>query len=130
MKTTDTKGWRFVAFTFEERRNYPRFPFNAEILIKTAGAAAALQARTIDLGRMGCRVETDRALPLGSAVTIRICTMSSTFEAEARVIHDGDGDGVAFEFTSVDSKQTATLYEWLNMLTEEAPLERFATRAR
>jgi hypothetical protein len=67
MKTTDTKGWRLVAFTFEERRNYPRFPFNAEILIKTAGAAAVLQARTIDLGRMRCRVETDRALPLGSA---------------------------------------------------------------
>jgi hypothetical protein len=54
--------------------------------------------------------------------------MTSTFEAEARVIHEGDGRGVALEFTSVDSKQMATLRVLLEMLKEECRFERFATR--
>jgi hypothetical protein len=128
MKTADAKHWRSVAFTSKERRNYPRFPFSAEILIKTFGLGAAIQARTTNLGQLGCCVETDHPLPLGSVVKIRICTISSIFEAEAAVVHDADGKGVALQFTSVDPKDIATLRDWLKMLNEEAPFERLATR--
>jgi hypothetical protein len=84
MKTPDAKRWRSVAFTSKERRNYLRFPFSAEILIQTFGLRAAIQARTTNLGQLGCGVETDHPLPLGSVVKIRICTISSTLANPVR----------------------------------------------
>jgi hypothetical protein len=128
MKNPEVKSWGFVAPTSEERRNFSRYPFRSEILIKPLSSLTAIQARTVNLGRMGCFVETEHPLVLGSIVKISICTMTSTFEAEARVIHEGDGRGVALEFTSVDSKQMATLRVLLEMLKEECRFERFATR--
>ena len=128
MKNPAVKSWGFVALTSEERRNFSRYSFRAEILIKPLSSLTAIQARTVNLGRMGCFVETEHPLVLGSIVKISICTMTSTFEAEARVIHEEDGKGVALEFTSVDSKQMATLRVLLEMLKEECRFERFATR--
>ncbi len=126
---TPANSWNFVSPRSEERREHPRYPFNAEILIKTPTLGAALQARTADLSQMGCLVETDFELPLESVVKIRILTMSNSFEAEARVVDCGAGRGLALNFVSVGPEQGATLREWLSMLIEQAPLQGFIARA-
>ncbi len=126
---TPANSWNFVSARSEERREHPRYPFNAEILIKTESSRAAIQARTADLSQTGCRVDTDFALPPESIVKIRISTMSNSFEAEAKVVYCGEGRGLALNFTSVHPEQAATLREWLNMLIEQAPLRGSTARA-
>ncbi|HXN64283.1 MAG TPA: PilZ domain-containing protein [Candidatus Acidoferrales bacterium] len=122
------RKWKFVSRTSEERREHERYPFNAEILIRTPVSDAAIQARTGDICQTGCSVENDLPLPVDSVVKIRIFTLSRTFEAEARVVHVGEGKGVALEFTAVNPQEIATLRDWLTMVIADGRFDRFAVR--
>lgn len=122
------RKWNFVSRTSEERREHDRYPFNAEILIRTPVSEAAIQARTGDICQTGCSVESDLPLPVDSVVKIRIFTLARTFEAEARVVHVGEGKGLALEFTSVDPQEIATLRDWLTMVIADGRFDRFAVR--
>jgi PilZ domain len=106
-----------------DRRTYPRYHF--------CGAAEALDglhrtrmsARTSDIGKGGCYVDTFSPFPLKTPVKIRITREKLSFTAEARVVASKIGMGMGLAFTSIDPHEMSTLDKWLGELSGSAPLE-------
>lgn len=102
-----------------ERRSAPRDPlvFSAEIVELPRGAK--LQARTSDLSRSGCYIDTLNPIPQGTKVRLRITHNDEVFEAIATVVYVSYGLGMGVAFTEVASEHMARLDRWLENLAGE-----------
>jgi hypothetical protein len=97
-----------------DRRAAPRHPLIlvAEVTEFTSGAR--LGARTSDLSRTGCYIDTLNPVPNGTAVLIRLFHGSETFEAPARVVYVSPGLGMGIAFNeNLAPSQLAILDRWL-----------------
>lgn len=97
-----------------ERRAAPRYPIilNAEVSDRDSGAK--LSARTADISRTGCYIDTLNPLPAGSKIHVLLQNENETFETYARVIYISPGLGMGVAFTSQAPGQLAILEKWLN----------------
>ena len=97
-----------------ERRTAPRYPIilNAEVSDRDSGAK--LSARTADISRTGCYIDTLNPLPAGSKIHVLLQNESETFETYARVIYISPGLGMGVAFTSQAPGQLAILDKWLS----------------
>jgi hypothetical protein len=79
-----------------------------------------LNARTSDLSRTGCYLDTLQPLPSGSAVRIRLRQGSESIEVHGvvRYVSRGLGMGVQFE-DQIPAKQLAILENWLAMAAKQ-----------
>ncbi len=72
-----------------------------------------MAARSSDLSRRGCYLDTINPLPLGTVVKLRLTKDGKTFEAQATVVRAQPGMGMHVMFTAVEPEQLWTLEEWL-----------------
>ena len=106
-----------------DRRIHPRYHF--------CGAAEALDglhrtrmcARTSDIGKGGCYVDTFSPFPLKTPVKIRITREKISFTAEAKVVCSKIGMGMGLSFTAIDPHELPVLDRWIGELSGSAPLE-------
>lgn len=84
---------------------------------------ARMSARTSDLGKGGCYIDTFSPFPLTTGVRIRITKEKSSFIADAKVVYSKIGMGMGLQFTSIEPQQMSVLDKWLGELNGTAPLE-------
>jgi hypothetical protein len=97
-----------------DRREAPRFPLILVAEVTDLSSSAQLSARTSDVSRTGCYIDTLNPIPVGSQVRVRLRRGDQMFECSGRVVYicPGLGMGVAWGKT-VSSKQLSVLDGWL-----------------
>jgi len=81
------------------------------------------RARTTDLSRGGCYIDTTSPYPLGTEMQLRLKTKNSVFEAQAKVVVSHPGMGMGVFFTSVQPGQIPVLKNWVDNLSRGLPAE-------
>lgn len=102
-----------------ERRLDPRYQFTATVELVDLKSRARVQARTSDLSRGGCYVDTTSPLPVDTTVKMRLTQDKRSFEVEARVAYSLAGMGMGLAFTSATPEHTAVLERWIGELSGE-----------
>jgi hypothetical protein len=98
-----------------ERRT-PRFPCSASAEL-TWDHSVEL-TRVTELSRYGCYLETSKALPPGTRVTLRIMDGGRIFEATATVLYSRPTLGMGLAFREVKSAFQIILEDWLRQSLE------------
>ena len=99
-----------------ERRRSPRYPFIAAIEITEVMTNTLVRARTSELSRYGCYVDTMNPLPLDTMVQISITHEGRVFQAGGRVIYDQLNMGMGVAFLGITSQHQEVLEHWLQEL--------------
>jgi hypothetical protein len=112
-----------VAVSSATQRAHPRYQFTATAEALDAHHRLRMNARTSDLGKGGCYVDTFSPFPTKAGVKLRITKEKVSFEAEATVVYSKIGMGMGLAFTSIDPQQMGVLEKWLGELSGSAPTE-------
>jgi hypothetical protein len=102
-----------VALAGADRRSHPRYKFLATGEVVAPESGARIETRIRDLSQQGCYVDTNNALPLGTATDVRITKGTQLFRVPARVVYSRAGHGMGLMFTAIDPEQLLTLETWL-----------------
>ncbi len=96
-----------------DRRVAPRYPliFAAEVTEVSSGAE--LTARTADVSRTGCYIDTLNPAPPGTQILVRLTHNDENFETAGRVIYESPGLGMGVAFVNVAPEQQARLDRWI-----------------
>jgi Ribonuclease G/E len=74
---------------------------------------ARLSARTADISRTGCYIDTLNPVPQGSRIRLRITHHDEIFEAISSIVYVSQGLGMGVVFVEVAAEQQARLDRWL-----------------
>lgn len=99
------QAMKLVEIPVKERRASVRYPFTAAADVVDVQEAARLSARTSDLGRGGCFIDTVSTFPVGTIVSLRITSEGKSFEGRACVVYEAIGMGMGLAFTRVEPDQ-------------------------
>src|SRR5215467_7066845 len=101
--------------SMENRRNAERVPLILVAEVTEVESGAHLSARTSDLSRTGCYIDTLNPTPTGTVVRIKLTHDSEELELLARVVYLSPrlGMGVRFD-ESIMPAQLAVLDRWLS----------------
>jgi PilZ domain len=102
-----------------ERRAAPRYPLVLAAEVVELPRGARLSARTSDVSRTGCYIDTLNPIPNGSQVRLRITHEDETFEATGRIVYVSFGLGMGVAFTEVAPEQQKRLDRWLEAANRE-----------
>lgn len=102
-----------------ERRRSPRYPFIAAIEITEVPTNTVVRARTSELSRYGCYVDTMNPLPLDTMVQIKMTHGGKVFQTGGRVIYDQLNMGMGVLFLGIASQNQEILEQWLQELSKE-----------
>jgi hypothetical protein len=96
-----------------ERRSAPRYfrVLAAEVIELPRGAK--LLARTSDISRTGCYIDTMNPVSKGSQILLRFIHHHEVFEALARVVYVSYRLGMGVAFEAVTPEEVAKLDRWL-----------------
>ncbi|MFZ0640253.1 MAG: PilZ domain-containing protein [Candidatus Acidiferrales bacterium] len=117
---------KLVEMPVQERRGSVRYPFTAAADVIEVESNARLSARSSDLGRGGCFIDSISPFPVGTDTILQLTFEQKTFEAKARVVYTQMGMGMGLVFTSVEPDQLFVLEKWLGNLSGKIPPERMA----
>jgi hypothetical protein len=97
-----------------DRRDAPRYPLTlAAEVIELASGIKAL-ARTSDVSRTGCYIDTLNPSPKGAQILIRLIHGGEIFETQATVMYVSPGLGMGVRFREqVTQDQLTLLDRWL-----------------
>ncbi len=97
-----------------DRRVAPRYPLILRAEVVELSRGAKLSARTSDLSRTGCYVDTRQTLPSGSAIRVKLTQGGESFEVNGTVRYVSPGLGMGVEFEQqIPGKHLAILDRWL-----------------
>jgi hypothetical protein len=102
-----------------ERRNSQRYAMVLAAEVVELPRGAKLSARTSDVSRTGCYVDTLNPIPQGSRVRIRFTHHQEEFEGVGSVVYVSQGLGMGIKFSEVQAEQQARLDRWLEEPTRE-----------
>jgi len=96
------------------RRNSPRFALILVAILTEVESAARLSARTSDVSRTGCYVDTLNPIPQGKLVKVVLNSGEESFESRGRVMYVSPGLGMGIQFEEpVEPHQLEILNRWL-----------------
>lgn len=106
--------------TMVDRRRSQRFPLILMAEVTNLSSSAKVSARTSDVSRTGCYIDTLHPLPAGSRIGVKLTRGTDKFEAVATVMYvsPGLGMGVAFE-GEVPAEELAILDRWLEAAAKQ-----------
>ena len=107
-KTVET-----AASNFGERRTNRRFSFIAGAQLVDLNSNSRLAARTADIDRGGCYIDTLNPLPAGTTVMLRVRKENQSFKANAEVVYVQTGIGMGLAFIAAEREQLRTLDHWI-----------------
>jgi hypothetical protein len=102
-----------------ERRSAPRYAMVLAAEVIELPRGAKLFARTADISRTGCYIDTLNPIPPASRVIVRITHHDESFEAEARVVYVSYGLGMGVAFRPGEGEQMTRLDRWLAEASSE-----------
>jgi len=97
----------------QERRTSERCSFIASAEVVDLNSNSRLVARTADINRRGCYIDTLNPLTLGAAVTLRLGKENRSFSANAEVVYVQTGNGMGLAFTAAAAEQLEILNQWI-----------------
>ena len=97
-----------------ERRSAPRYAMVLAAEVIELPRGAKLSARTADISRTGCYIDTLNPIPQGSEVRLRITHAAETFVTLGRVVYVSYGLGMGIAFVNVEAEQLARLDRWFS----------------
>ncbi len=102
-----------VAAPSATQRAHPRYQFTATAEALDAQHRLRMNARTSDLGKGGCYVDTFSPFPMKTGVKLRITKEKISFEAEATVVYSKIGMGMGMGWRSLPSTRSRWAF-WRN----------------
>ncbi len=97
------------------RRSSTRYALILVAIVTDLESEARLSARTSDVSRTGCYVDTLNPIPKGKAVHVTLSRGEETFESRGRVMYVSPRLGMGIKFDEpMDADQLATLSRWLD----------------
>jgi hypothetical protein len=97
-----------------DRREAPRYPLILAANVVDIATGATLNARSSDVSRKGCYIDTLNPVPVGSQVRVQLRHGDVVFEASARVVYVFPGLGMGLQWGSnVAAEKLAILDGWL-----------------
>jgi hypothetical protein len=96
-----------------ERRTATRYPMVLAAQVLEQPSGTTLTARTSDISRTGCYVDTLHPNPVGTSVLLRITHFDEIFEAAGPVIYTSPCLGMGVAFSEIAPDQAARLDRWL-----------------
>lgn len=97
-----------------DRRDAPRYPLILIAEVMEIASGIKMMARTSDVSRTGCYLDTLNPSPKGTQIHIRLIRGQETFETDALVVYVSPGLGMGVRFyEQVTEKQLGTLDRWL-----------------
>ena len=109
-----------MADMMANRRNAPRYPLILRAEVTELSSGTKLNARTSDLSRTGCYIDTRQPLSSGSVISIKLTQGSESIEVQGKVryVSGGLGMGVLFD-EQIPAKYTAILESWLEAAAKQ-----------
>ena len=101
-----------------ERPRARRYPFVATIEMTDVESEMQVVEQTCDLSLFGCGVTSQKPLPSGVRILIRIQHAGANFAAMGKVAHAGHGMRMGIVFTKIEPKQQLVLEKWIAELRE------------
>ncbi len=99
--------------TMADRRTASRFALILAAEITQIPEGSPLHARTSDVSRTGCYIDTLNPIPSGTLVSIRLTRGRDEFESVAKVMYVSPGLGMGLRFEDPAPAQLAILDRWL-----------------
>jgi hypothetical protein len=97
-----------------DRRETVRYPLIVLAEVTVLSNREQLTARTSDVSRSGCYVDTLNPPNSGTLVHLRLTQKGEVFETDARVVYVSRGLGMGLRFQEyVTTEQLETLDRWL-----------------
>jgi hypothetical protein len=106
-----------------DRRTCPRYSFTAEAEALDSNSRGKMTARTSDISRGGCYVDTFCPFPRNSSVMLRIVRDKESLVAKAKVVYSKLGMGMGLSFTALEPDNKRILDRWIGELSGTAPLD-------
>ncbi|MGA2419288.1 MAG: PilZ domain-containing protein, partial [Candidatus Acidiferrum sp.] len=106
-----------------DRRICPRYGFTAEAEALDANSRGKMTARTSDISRGGCYVDTFCPFPRNASVMLRIVRDKECLIAQAKVVYSKLGMGMGLSFTALEPDNKRILDRWIGELSGTAPLD-------
>jgi hypothetical protein len=120
----DSEADANVGAMVDDRRRFPRYSFIAYAEVTDVKPPhVRIKARTSDLGREGCYVDTITPFAVGTNVLIGIMKNDTAFSAKGTVLYSTVGMGMGMIFTLVQPGELPVLEKWLAELSGELPIE-------
>jgi len=110
---TEERREKTAASNFGERRTNRRCSFIASAQLVDLNSNSRLVARTADIDRGGCYIDTLNPLPAGTTVLLRVRRENQSFKANAEVIFAQTGIGMGLAFIAAEAEQLRTLDQWV-----------------
>jgi hypothetical protein len=103
-----------MADVMADRREARRYAIILAAEVVEIATGATLTARSSDVSRTGCYIDTLNPVPLGSGVKVQLRRGEAVFEATARVAYVCPGLGMGLHWGgSVEPENLALLDRWL-----------------
>ena len=102
-----------------ERRSAPRHAMVLAAEVIELPRGTKLNARTADISKTGCYVDTLNPIPQGSEVRLRFTHGAETFVAKGRVVYVSYGLGMGIAFVNVEDAELAKLDCWFSETEHE-----------
>src|SRR5204863_2573902 len=104
--------------TMENKRNDPRVSLIAAVEVTEVATGTRLNARTSDLSRTGCYIDTLNPTPSKTVVRVRISHSGEELEVPGRIVYVSPGLGMGVRFDDeLSPEAVAVLNRWLSALT-------------
>ncbi len=97
-----------------DRREAPRYALILAAEVVELATSAVLSARSSDVSRTGCYIDSLNPIPVGSQVKVQLRRGDVVFETSARVVYVCPGLGMGVHWgTSPAPEKLAILDRWL-----------------
>jgi hypothetical protein len=96
-----------------ERRRVPRRAFGGAAEILVAHPATYFVGPVSELSMLGCFLRTDKILPVGATLTLKITHDDAEFNAQGKVVHVVPGAGIGVMFITADADDKQLPNSWL-----------------
>ena len=98
----------------QDKRHDPRVPLIAAVEVIEVATGTRLSARTSDLSRSGCYIDTLNPTPSKTVVRVRLTHLSEELELPGRVVYTSPGLGMGIRFDeNLTPAQASVLDRWL-----------------
>ncbi len=96
-----------------ERRGAPRYAMVLAAQVQELPRGAKLNARSADISRTGCYIDTLNPSPPGTKVRLRLTHHDEVFEALGVVVYVSQSLGMGVAFCEISDPEMAKLDRWL-----------------
>ena len=116
--TTTTWGALKKLYLKSERPRARRYSFVASIELTDLHSETHFTEQTSNLSLFGCHVDSEKFLPTGTRVRIRIVRMGASFIALGKVVYALSNAGIGVVFTEIDLNHQLILEKWIAQLRD------------